>query len=422
MPVLDGTPCDDNVACTDAICVGGACLGLPPAPPPGDTCLDPVPVIVAPGSQVQSGDTSCASDDLAGQCGGGGAPDLIFDASAGETRRLRIETVQPSTGASFDTVLYVNDAQCMMPSSQVCDDDGGQGFLSLIDQVFTPGARFVVVDGFGGSGPFELLIETDPHDTCARPSVLPVPALNATVEVVGNTSGNANDFQASCAGSANSADQVWVFNVSQPVVLRFETLAPAFGAQFDTALHIRTSCTPGNVDVIACDDDAGNGTLSKIERTFDPGTYFLVADGFGGNSQGEYRLAVTQLPPLTPFIFPATGDARQPLMGPFSIAGEFVEGIRNTTLNSVTRMEVNLQVVSSLTCAQANFRVRLNNTVVGNFLVRPGDTAVNQVLSFSAVTSASGRYNIRYELATSIPANCGAVELPDDVSSVGLGP
>ncbi|MCB9647130.1 MAG: hypothetical protein H6730_11120 [Deltaproteobacteria bacterium] len=419
--VPDGTPCEDNLPCTDSICVGGACVSLPQPPPMGDTCADPIPVAITPGSQVQSGDTTCAQNDLSGQCGGGGAPDIIFDATAGETRRLRIETIGP--GTIYDTVLYVNDAQCAMPTAQVCDDDSGQVFFSLIDQVFTPGARFVVVDGFGASrGPFDLLIETDPHDTCANPSVLPIPPVGSSIEVIGNTSGNANDFQASCAGSANSPDQVWTFTVNQPTVLRFETLVPNFGNRYDTALHIRTACVPGNVGVIACDDDSGEFTLSRIERTFDPGTYFLMVDGFSNNSQGEYRLQVTQPTPTTPVIFPATGDARQPLVGPFTTAGEFVEGIRDLMLNSVSRMDVNVQVLNSLMCSAASFRVRVNNTEVGTFLVQPGDTTVSQSFTFPPITSTTGRYNIRYELRFSVQPSCGFVELPDDISTVSVGP
>ena len=149
--------------------------------------------------------------------------------------------------------------------------------------------------------------------------------------------------------------------------------------------------------------------------------YFLIADGFGTSSAGEYELQVTRLPPLSPLTFPATGDARQPLSGIFSSAGQFVEGIRTLTLNRVSRAEINLQVTNQLTCSAASFVVRLNNQNAGTFFIRPGDTTVMQGLTFNPVFGPNGRYNIRYEMQNTVPATCGSVQLPDNVSTISLG-
>ena len=63
---------------------------------------------------------------------------------------------------------------------------------------------------------------------------------------------------------------------------------------YDTVLHVRRApCATGRT--LFCDDDDGSGTLSLIEETFDPGTYFLAVDGFGSGERGEYTLEVERL-------------------------------------------------------------------------------------------------------------------------------
>ncbi len=422
-PVPDGVPCDDGDACTLGACAGGACVGTP-NPPPGDVCTDAIPVQLQPGLSIETGNNECATDQGTGSCTlASGGRDIIYQLQPNNaTRRLRATTVTPASGTSYDTVLHIQ-SMCVMPTELVCDDDSGAIFLSQFDTV-VPRTQdsFLFVDAFGISGgDYQLELEVDPQDTCASPSVLPFPGLGQTVTVAGNTTGANNTFTANCAGASGSADHVYELVVPTQASLRLETLDPGTG-RYDTALSVRSStCAAGGAGVIACDDDgAQNFTLSLIEQTFAPGTYYVVVDGFGNNSAGEYQLAVTQTPPLEVFTFPEVGDARQPLSGPFTGAGQFVEGIRNSTVSNVGQVQISLQVTNNLTCAGAAFLVRINNVNVGNFFVRPGDTSVSATLS--NITGVSGgRYNIRYELARDVPMMCGNVVLPDGVSTIALG-
>ncbi len=452
-PRPPGTPCDDQDPCSfndfcllgtcfsntrldcsgldDACNVGvcdpsGRCRADPRPPPAGDTCAAPIGLMIAPGGQSQAGSNLCAQDDVAPRCAAAGGRDIVFAATFTETRRVRLETIAPMSGAAFDTAIYINRGVCASPMNLECNDDFASVGFSLIDAVLSGGTYFFVVDGANAMsvGDFELDVRVDPHDTCADPSVLPLPMLGQTLSVRGNTSGNANDFVGSCAFGSAAPDQVYRLEVPQDTSLRLEMVAPGVGAAFDTVLHVRSSTCAGMVASFACDDDGGAGNLSMIERTFPRGTYFVIVDGFGGAAAGEYRLDVTQLARVTTSttVFPEVGDARQPLMGPFTSAGQFVEGIRFfPALPTAARLDANVQVINALTCGIANFRVRVNNVDVGQFQVRPGMTTVTQSFIFGAITGPNGRYNIRYELIGNIPMPCGSVTLPNSVSTVGLG-
>jgi hypothetical protein len=418
--VPDGLPCDDGNVCTMASCMSGMCAGVV-SPTPGDTCLNPVAVPLVPGVSFETGNNQCAVDNAQGTCSAAGGQDIVYRLEPmGATRRLVATTEAPTMGTGYDTVLHVRST-CDMPSSLACDDDSGLSFFSQLDVVL-PAAQdsFLFADAFftNSIGDYQLRLEVDPQNTCANPSVLdPVTA----PLVRGNTTGADNTFQAQCALNADSPDHVYVLTLPARTTLRIDLETVPGTPRFDTALHVRSStCAAGGAGVIACDDDAGSSTNSRIERTFDAGTYYVVVDGFAGNSAGEYELSVTQTVALETLIFPDVGDARQPLSGDLSRRGEFVEGIRNSTLSSVSRLEVDVQIANSMTCGRAVIRVRLNNTSVGTFLVAPGQTTASSTFSGFGPVSG-GSYNIRYELSQNIQPNCGTISFPDGVSTVGLG-
>jgi hypothetical protein len=61
---------------------------------------------------------------------------------------------------------------------------------------------------------------------------------------------------------------------------------------FDAFLVLKDSS--GNV--VASDDDGGNGLNSRIERVLAAGTYEIVASSFGPNQTGAYQLTVDEPP------------------------------------------------------------------------------------------------------------------------------
>ena len=128
--------------------------------------------------------------------------------------------------------------------------------------------------------------------TCAGMAVIEgsitVPPVGVTNTITGTTAGGMNNYTSTCASSARSPDHAYTFTVGGTgATLRFETVAPT---SYDTALHIRGATC--DTATIACNDDGGAGTLSRIQRFFTPGTYIVVVDGFSTGSSGSYRLEV----------------------------------------------------------------------------------------------------------------------------------
>lgn len=416
----DGTMCDDNDVCSfPDECMGGLCMGTPQNPL-GDACPG-LPLAEMVGTQVETANNVCAVDDGTGTCGLPGGRDLVYRLTLTDPRRIRAETVAPA-GAAYDTVVHVRDTCNLPPSELVCDDNSGTGTFSRIDRQFDPGTYFFFADARSANAQGDLAfeLEVDPQNTCANPTPMVIPALNATNRFVGSTNGATNDFQAPCGGGQQSSDHVYTFTITQQMLIRFET-EPVPNGQYDTALALHAApCTPGMPMTIACDDDGGQFTLSRIEAFLQPGTYFLTVDGFGINSSGVYSLAVTRLPTQTTVTFPNTGDARLTQIGTtFSQDGDFVEGIRTLSLSNITSATIDLRVTNNLTCAFHRTGVLINGTQVGTIVINPGQAQVMNNFTFPAISGPS--YSLRLETLNDVPNGCGSIDYPNGVSTWILG-
>jgi hypothetical protein len=60
---------------------------------------------------------------------------------------------------------------------------------------------------------------------------------------------------------------------------------------FDGALYMLGACGEMGTE-IACNDDSPNTSRSQVEAALDPGTYFVVVDGYG-TASGEYEVTAT---------------------------------------------------------------------------------------------------------------------------------
>ena len=260
------------------------------------------------GDAVASGSTTSETDDyFSGECGSSGGKDRFFRFAAPEDGCYTFDT----DGSSFDTLLRIFDA-CEGTSLE-CDDDGGEGTRSMVDNfAMSEGDEvFIVVDGFSSSssGDYTLNISYDPASTSEEIEESVVLDYDedigdATGDSVatGSTAGMSNDYGDTCGGmSAPDAALLW----EAPTSGTYEFTTDGSGYDTVLLLYNAVSGEPigggvecGSVDSglssLACDDDGGEGTRSLISYAVTEGAqYLVVVDGWS-TSSGTYMLSISE--------------------------------------------------------------------------------------------------------------------------------
>lgn len=246
----------------------------------GDTCQQPESSPV--GRRVEF-DTIQARDDLSGSCGGQGGADITYQLNVTNRSRLRA-TVE---GNEFGGALYVQSRCGDSTTEAACGTFGANHKAPVLDTTLAPGQYVLVVDGAGendfGAGTLSVQL----NDLAALERVCrSAPQLRPGQEQRGSTALGSDQFQATCADGARSNDVVY-----QLVVRRRSLAKIALSADYDSALHLRSTCVEMGSE-IACNDDQGNNRHSAIEAALDPGTYYVIVDGFRNDNQGTYTLSV----------------------------------------------------------------------------------------------------------------------------------
>ena len=245
----------------------------------GDGCGDAA--LLGTGANV-AGDTFAARDDVAGSCGGLGAPDVVYRLDV--TRRSRfVATLQ----AEESPHLLIAWRRCGDRSAEVaCGRD--------IDEVLSPDTYFVAVDGRSEQsfGRFSLAWSLqDLSGQGAACAAAPLLANGSTV--TGSTAGAGDKFAASCAGSdgaTSGPDRIYRFVLSKRSRVRVVVTATSFNA----VLALRKSCADASggprASEVVCESDSDVGQRTAIERTLEAGTYWVVVDGQTPNDQGAFAI------------------------------------------------------------------------------------------------------------------------------------
>jgi cysteine-rich repeat protein len=128
------------------------------------------------------------------------------------------------------------------------------------------------------------------NDACAG-----AVALTPGTPIRGTTCAATNNYAppGTCvpAGATAAADVTYVLRVlaRSNVVLNTNTTT------WDTVLYIYSSSACSGATV-ACDDDSGTGNASEIDTVLDPGTYYIVVDGYQTADNGPFVLNSTVTP------------------------------------------------------------------------------------------------------------------------------
>jgi hypothetical protein len=118
-------------------------------------------VVPATGGLFTGTTLGAANDYETTLCGASArSPDVTFQLTLASAKRV----VANTDGSAFDTVLHVHEAACASMSERYCDDDGGDGSASVIDQSLGAGTWFFVVDGYGTSSQGDYTFEVQVFD------------------------------------------------------------------------------------------------------------------------------------------------------------------------------------------------------------------------------------------------------------------
>ncbi len=240
------------------------------------TCADPMTIEAGTPSE---GTTQGGQSAMAGSCASGDAPERVYRVTVEE--RVQLSAVVQS---GYDAALYLLRT-CGQPQTELsCNDDAPDTTRSAIEATLEPGDYYLVVDGYGSeAGAYELMVSFSPLQSVdavcddAQPLAVGQP-------VSGSTQGQANYFQATCAGGAGSPDRVYTLDVPQRSRLRLSQQS-----DHDGALYVRRSCQDPTTE-IACNDDHVDQQHSLVTAVVDPGRYFVYSDGFQTGASGNYTI------------------------------------------------------------------------------------------------------------------------------------
>ena len=122
---------------------------------------------------------------------------------------------------------------------------------------------------------------------CPGPDFIDIVLDGDRTEIPYDTTDRPNTFASSCASGA--PDQVFRLVLEEATDIAFQTVA-----DYDTGLAVRSGNCDDRDSEIACDDDGGEGSRSRIAlAAAEPGTYFIIADGFIAARFGPAVLVIT---------------------------------------------------------------------------------------------------------------------------------
>jgi len=255
----------------------------------GDGCSDAIPLTA---TTTASGDTFDVKDDISGRCTGPGAPDVVYRIDLQHRSRIRahIENEEGKSGHQQGHVLVLQ---------KTCADRGTElGCAASLDQVLAPGTYYLAVDGATATSFGKFDMQYDVQDVSAQETACKAAqTITSGQTVSGNTKGVPNHFETSCGGDARygvSGDKMYRIVVSQRSSVSIVLTTPTW----DGVLALRRACLdpPGasgpHVAEVACNNDSEDSHHSRITTTLEPGTYFVLVDGYR-STEGPFTLSYT---------------------------------------------------------------------------------------------------------------------------------
>jgi hypothetical protein len=248
----------------------------------GDACADAKPLL----SGDTVADTFLAKEDVATGCSAHG-PDVVYKLDVKSRSRVTILGNEDEGGQVLSLQRTCGDATSK--SELHCGSaTDGKG----IDKVLDPGSYYLVVKGKGADNFGRARFNTKLRDLASLAAACKSPPVLTPGKPISDTTKDAPDRFSeaqSCAGVPAyqaSGDKVYQFTLKERTKVNVALKSGAFS---NALLSLRSDCADPTKPEIVC-----SYTYNKqIDRELDPGTYFVVVDGYGTKSEGAYTIELT---------------------------------------------------------------------------------------------------------------------------------
>ena len=251
----------------------------------GDSCPDALPLSA---SAKYDGDTFPSRDDVAGTCGGAGAPDEVYRLDIAKRTRLT-------------TRIARQEGHHVFVLTRACGDRAGEiACGATIDQTLPAGTYWLAVDGATPADFGRYSVEARFHDVTAQEGACKAaPVLHPGTTTNGTTDGAGDKFATSCGGredTQSNPDRVYRIDVARRSHVSLVLATPTW----DGVLALRRACvdpagpppaiSQAAVEVRCNNDDNGDTHRAKIDMTVEAGTYYVLVDGHATGNSGAYSL------------------------------------------------------------------------------------------------------------------------------------
>ncbi len=178
------------------------------------------------------------------------------------------------TSTAFNTLVRVTDQSMNVLA---VDNDGGEGTNARLIAEAEPGTYIVWATSFqpGSTGAYELSVAEAPP-ACTADDVSG--DIGAGDDVTGSL--GADDCRFVHGGRAQGRR----LTVSELVTLQIDLTSAAFDAV--------VVVTDTLMNIVAVDDDSGEGTNSRLVQTFTQGEYYVWVTPFNISGSGSYQLSI----------------------------------------------------------------------------------------------------------------------------------
>jgi cysteine-rich repeat protein len=292
-------------------CASGTCTWLPCTfgeSPANDTCAGTIPDIS--GGGTFTGTTCAAAGDYTATCGAGAAsPDVVYRLVLTMAADVLLDTI----GSDYDAVLHVRSGATCPGAEIACDDNsaGGTPGQARILRNLAAGTYWVIVDGAGAAslGNFILNVTISATPPPANDACTGAIDISAGGVFSGSTAMAANDHTYTCTPAAAGGRDVWyTFTLTQREIVYLDTVD---GNTWDSVIQLRQGTCAGAASVACADDSCrtySGGTRSQLIRVLDPGTYYVIVDGWNAASWGNFALRFQHSTCSGATFIPANGN------------------------------------------------------------------------------------------------------------------